>query len=98
MADTETMDRLFLELSQFTAAKTAKELRLEKELGRAYRALGGIYACVVRSEPPPLAYHCMAIGAAIRFIDEESLDGSDYFEGKSVDVLHEVLNRRKPRP
>lgn len=32
MKDTETIDRLFLELSQFTTATTAKELRYEKAL------------------------------------------------------------------
>lgn len=29
--ETETMDRLFLELSQFTQAKTGRELKLERE-------------------------------------------------------------------
>jgi len=33
--DTETVDRLFLELSQFTRAKTAKEVHLETMLKRA---------------------------------------------------------------
>lgn len=33
--DTETIDRLFLELSQFTGATTAKELRLAKALDSA---------------------------------------------------------------
>lgn len=33
--ETETVDRLFLELSQFTRAKTAKEVHLETMLRRA---------------------------------------------------------------
>ena len=32
--DTETIDRLFLELSQFTKARTARELALEVEVAR----------------------------------------------------------------
>lgn len=34
MNDTETIDKLFLELSQFTNATTAKELHYQRELRR----------------------------------------------------------------
>jgi hypothetical protein len=39
MADTETIDRLFLELSQFTRAKTARELELERAITAAFGLL-----------------------------------------------------------
>jgi hypothetical protein len=32
--NTETIDRLFLELSQFTTAKTRREIHLEEEIAR----------------------------------------------------------------
>ncbi len=38
MNDTETIDRLFLELSQFTTATTGKELRLRALLRRVLDA------------------------------------------------------------
>lgn len=34
MPDTETIDRLFLELSQITTAKTSREIDLENRLAR----------------------------------------------------------------
>jgi hypothetical protein len=37
--DTEAIDRLFLELSQFTHATTAKELALRAEVARLRKAL-----------------------------------------------------------
>lgn len=37
--ETETVDRLFLELSQFTRAKTAKEVHVENMLRRANEVL-----------------------------------------------------------
>ena len=39
--ETETMDKLFLELSQFTTAKTKRELQLEEAL----RLLKSILLC-----------------------------------------------------
>lgn len=36
---TETMDKLYLELSQFVRAKTRREIELEEEVGRLQRAL-----------------------------------------------------------
>lgn len=72
------------------------EQELEIELGRAYRALRGIYGKVANGETPDktmLAYHAPALAAAVRFVDEEALDGSAYFIGKDVSVLHEALER-----
>lgn len=40
--DTETIDRLFLELSQFTKATTSRELALEKRLQKIQIFLEGI--------------------------------------------------------
>lgn len=37
--ETETIDKLYLELSQFTRAKTRRELTLEKSLNAARNAL-----------------------------------------------------------
>jgi hypothetical protein len=37
--ETETIDKLFLELSQFTKAKTAREISLETQLADATRKL-----------------------------------------------------------
>ena len=39
MSDTETIDRLFLELSQFTKAETEKEIALRDEVERLRSAL-----------------------------------------------------------
>lgn len=44
MADTETIDRLFLELSQFTTARTRRELELEKQRD-------ALYACCCAAIP-----------------------------------------------
>lgn len=67
---------------------------LEKELGRAYRAIRGFYSAAKNKTLPDdvvLSYHAPTIGAANRFVYEESLEGSEFFIGKSVDVLHEAL-------
>ena len=72
--------------------------RLQKELERAYRALRGIYGAVINGEMPNesmLAYHCPTFGAAIRYVESGSLEGADYFTGKPVDVLHDVLRSAK---
>ncbi len=46
--ETETIDRLFLELSQFTQAKTATELRLQREKDGAYLERNRCVALVAR--------------------------------------------------
>jgi hypothetical protein len=44
---TEHIDKLFLELSQFTKAKTARELALEARLAVAEKAARECYTCLV---------------------------------------------------
>lgn len=72
--------------------------RLEKELGRAYRALRGFWTAREKGElldKTAMAYHSPTIGAACRFVGERSLDGAKYFIGKPVDVLHNALNPKR---
>lgn len=38
--ETEAIDRLFLELSQFTNATTARELALQKEIAKLHEEIG----------------------------------------------------------
>lgn len=74
--------------------KTEPDYKLELE--RAYRALRGIYGLVANGRPIPdatLAYHSLTLGAAMRFVGDDALDGSEYFIGKDASVLHEVLKR-----
>ena len=70
--------------------------QLEDELGRAYRAIQGF--AHARAEGKVMddalyGYHSLAIAAAKRFVFEQSLEGSAYFEGKPVEVLHKALKR-----
>ena len=62
------------------------------ELGRAYRCVQGMHNAL-HNNPASFAegYHALTIGAAKRFVFENALDGSDYFIGKPVDVLHAAL-------
>lgn len=74
--------------------------RLQDELGRAYRALRSLYSFAVKGEQSDtvaLAYHSMTIAAAVRFVDDGSLDGAAYFESKPVDVLHATLAKAAPQ-
>lgn len=67
---------------------------LEQELQRAYRALiayQGAYEHGKVMGHAAHAYHALAVGAAKRFVWEEALDGTAYFIGKPVDVLHTAL-------
>lgn len=64
--DTEIIDRLFLELSQFTTATTAKELRYEKALREILNA-------------PPDTHGTLAI--QMRVIAKEALS-EDSNEGR----------------
>jgi hypothetical protein len=48
MPDTEAIDKLFLELSQFTNATTAKELNLQAKLDRARKSVA-FFASVIKS-------------------------------------------------
>ena len=68
--------------------------RLQQELERAYRCIRGFYSFVQRNETPDdtfLAYQSPTIGAAMRFVYENALDGAAYFEGKPVEVLRAAL-------
>jgi len=72
---------------------TEPELRIE--LGRAYRALGGLYRKVrsgVAPDPTMLAYHSPTIAAACRFTTTGEIgEGSAFFIGKPVEELHNAL-------
>jgi hypothetical protein len=73
-----------------------EEQRLKAELEAAWRCIRGLYGVIANGRAAPstmFAYHGPTIAAAIRFVDEGALDGRDYFSGKKVDVLHEVLER-----
>lgn len=75
------------------------DAQLKTELERAYRALRGLYGCVKKGETPNatmLGYHGPTIGAAMRFVSEGALDGSEYFIGKPVEVLHAALRGEAP--
>ena len=62
------------------------------EQGRAYRCIQGMHnALTLGISFAAEAYHAPTIGAAKRFVFENALDGSDYFMGKPVDVLHAAL-------
>lgn len=67
---------------------------LEKELGRAYRALCG-YATAGDNgavlDKTARAYHSPTVAAAKRFVLEDALDGAAYFEGKPIAVMHAAL-------
>ena len=61
------------------------------EQGRAYRCIQGMHNALKKGGEFPEAYHSPTIGAAKRFVFEGALDGSDYFIGKPVDLLHKAL-------
>ena len=74
--------------------------RLRTELGRAYRALHAFahaYREGKKINETAVFYHSPTIGAAARFVHEGALDGSEYFIGKSVDVLHAALRGEEPK-
>lgn len=70
---------------------TNEELTIE--LQRAYRCIQGMHNVLTKGQPMGVAevYHSPTIAAAKRFVFEGVLDGSRYFEGKKVDVLHAAL-------
>ena len=82
-----------------SADATITELRaqveaLKTDIGRAYRALHG-YATANRRgavlNATATSYHLPTAGAAARFVNHGALDGSEYFIGKPVAVLHAAL-------
>jgi len=69
---------------------------LTKELERAYRCIQGMHnAICTGGDFTGEGYYAMTIGAAKRFVFEGELDGSEYFIGKPVEVLHEALRLPK---
>ena len=63
------------------------------ELQRAYRCIQGMHHAISTGKPfEAEAYHAPTIAAAKRFVFEGALDGSDYFMGKPVEVLHAALS------
>lgn len=63
--------------------------RVELEL--AYRCIQGMYHALTTETLFNQGYHAPTIGAAKRFVFEGALDGSEYFIGKPVGVLHAAL-------
>lgn len=53
MIETVTIDRLFLELSQITKAKTANEIRLESELAAWKKFASYLRSCALSGEDNP---------------------------------------------
>ena len=67
---------------------------LEAELQRAYRCISGFWTAYKNGTLPTstvISYHSLTIAAASRFIKENALDGSNYFEGKNTEVLQDAL-------
>ena len=67
----------------------------KEELEKAYRCIRGLYGRIANGLPPDrtmLAYHSPTLAAAIRFVDSEQLDGSEYFIGKPIEVLRETVD------
>lgn len=68
--------------------------RLRMELERAYRALFGFWNATQKGQvlgEAAQSYHAPTIAAACRSVNDGSLDGSEYFIGKPVSVLHDAL-------
>lgn len=63
--------------------------QLENELARAYRAVVGYNTGKLTDAAR--AYHALTVAAAKRFVFQDALDGTAYFEGKPVNVLHAAL-------
>ena len=63
-----------------------------KELQRAYRCIQWMHNAISTGNKfTDEAYHSPTIAAAKRFVFEGALDGSKYFKGKHVSVLHGAL-------
>lgn len=70
---------------------TLTKEQLEDELKRAYRCIQGLHKEKTKGSPFDETYHALALGAAKRSVFEGQLDGSVYFVGKHITVLHEAL-------
>lgn len=88
---TEGIDELSKMIDAMPSAEQLKAriASLETELERAYRALVGYQSG--RLNDAARAYHALTVAAAKRFVFEDALDGSEYFIGKPVEVLHAAL-------
>ena len=91
-----------IELDALASAEHKQEQEVQKvdevaslktELGRAYRCIMGMHTALKAAnvEFGSSGYHTPTIGAAKRFVWEGELDGSNYFIGKPVEVLHAAL-------
>ena len=80
-------------------AKAERERdRLTTELQRAWRCVRGFHSFSQRGELPDnafRAYHILTIAAAVRYVSERSMDGSEYFIGKDIDVVKYILDPPK---
>lgn len=54
--DTEAIDKLFLELSQFTKAKTKREVELERRLSDYQRFASYCRSCALSGESDPQSF------------------------------------------
>ena len=70
---------------------TLTKEQLEVELQRAYRCIQGLHTSFLKGSSFSESYHALTLGAAKRFVYKGELDGSVYFEGKHVSVLHDAL-------
>lgn len=76
-----------------TAPTGEQVQQLRTELGRAYRCILGMHNALkaMQADIPGNGYHLVTVAAARRFAFEDALDGTDYFIGKPVEVLHAAL-------
>lgn len=84
-----------LPMNKATKSDGLTEVQLRNELERAYRCIMGFSTARKKGQvldDTAFAYHSPTIGAARRFVKEGALDGSDYFTGKKIDVLHAALD------
>jgi hypothetical protein len=72
---------------------------MKAELEKAYRCIRGFYQHARDGQIPDrtfLGYQLSTIAAAVRYVGEDALDGSEYFIGKNVEVLQSTLATVKP--
>lgn len=68
---------------------TNEELTIE--LQHAYRCIQGLNNALKELKKNTPSHLALTVGAAKRYVYEDALDGSQYFVGKHVSVLHEAL-------
>lgn len=84
--ETETIDKLYLELSQFTRAKTRRELTLEKSLNAARNALLHIETELTSGRSPN-----GVDAAALAKLCKRPMSRQVLLTYKQVDWLHSVM-------